>query len=124
ASSTASRRPRWSSTARCSPTSPSPTRRLLPRSPSAPRRRPSRSFRRGRAGLSEARGGLRIFEGPDTMIDELKSLLGEAKAELESASDDAQVEAARIKYLGKKGSLSAVLRGMGKLSAEERPKVG
>ena len=58
------------------------------------------------------------------MIDELKSLLTEAKAELESASDDAQVEAARIKFLGKKGSLSAVLRGMGKLSAEERPKVG
>ena len=58
------------------------------------------------------------------MIEELKSLLTEAKADLESASDDAQVEATRIKYLGKKGSLSAVLRGMGKLAAEERPKVG
>ena len=57
------------------------------------------------------------------MIEELKSLLTEAKADLESASDDAQVEATRIKYLGKKGSLSAVLRGMGKLAAEERPKV-
>src|SRR5438105_15069631 len=58
------------------------------------------------------------------MIEDLKSLLTEAKAELESASDDAQVEGTRSKYLGKQGSLSAVLRGMGKLSAEERPKVG
>ncbi|HVI22608.1 MAG TPA: phenylalanine--tRNA ligase subunit alpha [Myxococcales bacterium] len=58
------------------------------------------------------------------MIEELKALLTEANQELSSASDDAHVEATRIKYLGKKGSLSAVLRGMGKLSAEERPKVG
>src|SRR5919205_3384217 len=58
------------------------------------------------------------------MIDELKTLLEEAKAELAHAADDAQVEAARVKYLGKKGSLSAVLRGMGKLAADERPRVG
>ncbi|MFL5437774.1 MAG: phenylalanine--tRNA ligase subunit alpha, partial [Myxococcales bacterium] len=58
------------------------------------------------------------------MIEELKALLTDANQELSSASDDAHVEATRIKYLGKKGSLSAVLRGMGKLSAEERPKVG
>ncbi len=37
---------------------------------------------------------------------------------------DADLEALRIKYLGKKGELTAVLRGMGKLSAEERPVVG
>ena len=30
----------------------------------------------------------------------------------------------RVKYLGKKGELTAILRGMGKLSAEERPVVG
>ncbi|MDU4962245.1 MAG: phenylalanine--tRNA ligase subunit alpha [Sporomusaceae bacterium] len=30
----------------------------------------------------------------------------------------------RVKYLGKKGSLTAVLRGMGSLSAEERPQIG
>jgi phenylalanyl-tRNA synthetase alpha chain len=58
------------------------------------------------------------------MIDELKALLEDAKKELAKASDDAQVEAARIKYLGKKGSLSAALRGMGKLAADERPRVG
>ncbi len=37
---------------------------------------------------------------------------------------DADLEALRIKYLGKKGELTAVLRGMGKLSAEERPVIG
>ena len=38
--------------------------------------------------------------------------------------DDAALEALRVKYLGKKGELTAVLRGMGQLSAEERPIVG
>ena len=58
------------------------------------------------------------------MIADLQALLEEAKTELSSARDEAQVEAARIKYLGKKGSLSALLRGMGKLAPEERPKAG
>ena len=34
------------------------------------------------------------------------------------------LEQIRIQYLGKKGELTAVLRGMGKLSAEERPVIG
>ena len=37
---------------------------------------------------------------------------------------DANLEEIKIKYLGKKGELTAVLRGMGALSAEERPVVG
>ena len=40
------------------------------------------------------------------------------------ASADADLESIRIRYLGKKGELTAVLRGMGALSAEERPIVG
>ena len=40
------------------------------------------------------------------------------------ADKDADLEALRIKYLGKKGELTAVLRGMGQLSAEERPVIG
>ena len=39
-------------------------------------------------------------------------------------TDDAALEALRIKYLGTKGELTAVLRGMGQLSPEERPVVG
>ena len=40
------------------------------------------------------------------------------------ASPNADLDALRIKYLGKKGELTAVLRGMGALSPEERPAVG
>ena len=40
------------------------------------------------------------------------------------SADNADLEQLRIQYLGKKGELTAVLRGMGALSAEERPVVG
>ena len=40
------------------------------------------------------------------------------------ASPDADLDALRVKYLGKKGELTAVLRGMGQLTPEERPVVG
>ncbi len=39
-------------------------------------------------------------------------------------ADDADLEQLKIKYLGKKGELTAVLRGMGALTPEERPIVG
>ncbi len=47
-----------------------------------------------------------------------------AAQEISSASDKASLEAVRIKYLGKKGALTAILRGMGSLTAEERPVIG
>ena len=56
------------------------------------------------------------------MRETLEKIKAEAMAALESPS--AQIEELRIKYLGKKGELTAVLRGMGKLSAEERPVIG
>jgi phenylalanyl-tRNA synthetase alpha chain len=58
------------------------------------------------------------------VFQDLTALLAEARGELASSPDVAHVEAARIKYLGKKGSLSQLLRGMGKLAPEERPKAG
>lgn len=45
------------------------------------------------------------------------------KAILESDSAES-LEALRVKYLGKKGELTAILRQMGSLSAEERPAMG
>ena len=39
-------------------------------------------------------------------------------------AENADLEQIRIKYLGKKGELTSVLRGMGALSAEERPIIG
>ena len=40
------------------------------------------------------------------------------------SAENADLEQIRIQYLGKKGELTAVLRGMGALTAEERPVVG
>ena len=56
----------------------------------------------------------------------MRETLEKIKAEALEAlsSPDAQIEELRIKYLGKKGELTQVLRGMGKLSAEERPVIG
>ncbi len=56
------------------------------------------------------------------MKETLQKIKEEALAAL--ASLDADIEGLRIRYLGKKGELTAVLRGMGKLSPEERPIVG
>jgi phenylalanyl-tRNA synthetase alpha chain len=56
------------------------------------------------------------------MKETLLKMKEEALAAL--AAPDADLEALRIRYLGKKGELTAVLRGMGKLTAEERPVIG
>ena len=56
------------------------------------------------------------------MRETLEKIKAEALEALSSPS--AQIEELRIKYLGKKGELTAVLRGMGSLSAEERPVIG
>jgi phenylalanyl-tRNA synthetase alpha chain len=58
------------------------------------------------------------------IAEELSALRDEALEAVESAENLETLEAARITYLGKKGSLTAVLRGLGTLSAEERPLVG
>lgn len=56
----------------------------------------------------------------------MKEILQKIKAEAMDAlsSSQADLEEIRIKYLGKKGDLTQVLRGMGKLSPEERPVIG
>ena len=41
--------------------------------------------------------------------------------EIKEAKDLQSLNDIRVKYLGKKGELTLVLRGMGSLSAEERP---
>lgn len=55
---------------------------------------------------------------------QLRALETEALARIQSAPDLAEVEKARVHYLGRKGALTACLRDMGRLSAEERPEVG
>ena len=58
------------------------------------------------------------------MKQQLESIREQALAALEEASTPAALEELRVKLLGKKGELTAVLKQMGKLSAEERPVMG
>ena len=56
------------------------------------------------------------------MKEKLQQIKEAALSELKAA--DCDTEALRVRYLGKKGELTAVLRGMGALTPEERPVVG
>ena len=56
--------------------------------------------------------------------EQLEQIRAEAAASIESAASLQELDAVRVKYLGKKGELTAVLKTMGKLSPEERPIVG
>ncbi|MDE7219441.1 MAG: phenylalanine--tRNA ligase subunit alpha [Oscillospiraceae bacterium] len=58
------------------------------------------------------------------MKDQLAKIRAEALAAFEGAKDANRLDALRVKYLGKKGELTAVLKMMGKLSPEERPVMG
>lgn len=58
------------------------------------------------------------------IIEDLRALEGEALSATSGATTLDDLDAVRIAYLGKKGSLTAVLRGLAGLSAEERPEVG
>ena len=58
------------------------------------------------------------------MKEQLELIKSNALAALEAASTPAALDEVRVKWLGKKGELTAVLKMMGKLSAEERPVMG
>lgn len=58
------------------------------------------------------------------MKEQIEKIRQEALTAIANAEDAKQLDEAKVKYLGKKGELTAVLRGMGALSAEERPVIG
>ena len=58
------------------------------------------------------------------MREQLELIKQNALAALDAADSPAALEELRVKLLGKKGELTAVLRGMGALTPEERPIVG
>lgn len=58
------------------------------------------------------------------MKEQLKAISGAAADALRRADKLEKLEELRIQFLGKKGELTAVMKGMGKLSAEERPVIG
>ena len=58
------------------------------------------------------------------MQEKLLNLQEVALSDIKDATSIEQVESLRVKYLGKKGEITAILKEMGKLSAEERPVIG
>ena len=58
------------------------------------------------------------------MKEQLEQIKAQALEALREAKETSELEALRVKLLGKKGELTAVLKTMGKLSAEERPVMG
>ena len=58
------------------------------------------------------------------MKEQLEKIRQEALEALNAVADPGELEALRVRFLGKKGELTAVLKTMGKLSAEERPVMG
>ncbi len=58
------------------------------------------------------------------MREQLNKILEDAKEQLKEAATQAQTDEVRVRFLGKKGRLTEILRGMGKLSPEERKTTG
>ena len=58
------------------------------------------------------------------MKEALQNIRQSADALIAQAADAAAVDELRVRFLGKKGELTAILKQMGRLSAEERPVVG
>ena len=61
---------------------------------------------------------------PSNLEAQLEALRQEAQRAIAAADTLERLEELRVVYLGKKGQLSALLRSMGQLSAEDRPKIG
>ena len=57
-------------------------------------------------------------------MQELQQILDQAMQQFALIGDEAELEQVKARYLGKDGSLTALLKGLGKLSAEERPAAG
>jgi len=60
----------------------------------------------------------------ESLSGELAALRDDALRAISAASDPAEMDSLQLRYLGKKGELTAVLRGIGGLPAEDRPRVG
>ncbi len=55
---------------------------------------------------------------------QLQDALEQARNALALAQDASELEQCRVRFLGRKGVLTGLMRGMGQLSAEDRPRVG
>lgn len=55
---------------------------------------------------------------------DLEAIIKQAEAHINEAQDATTLDTVRVDYMGKKGQLTDLLKGLGKLSAEERPAAG
>jgi phenylalanyl-tRNA synthetase alpha subunit len=78
--------------------------------------------------LSSQKFGTFLFADNTVLEEILKERLEQIKqnalTKIEAVTDLKELDILRVRYLGKKGELTAILREMGKLTAEERPLVG
>lgn len=58
------------------------------------------------------------------MLEKIKEIRAAMEKELRDAVSSEQLRELKVKYLGKKGSISEISKSMGKLQPEERPKAG
>ena len=57
-------------------------------------------------------------------MSDLKEITDKAQQAIKDAADSAALDLVRVSFLGKKGELTGLLKGLGKLPAEERPAAG
>ncbi|HET9576312.1 MAG TPA: phenylalanine--tRNA ligase subunit alpha [Usitatibacter sp.] len=57
-------------------------------------------------------------------MEQLEKIVSEAQKAISATASVADLDQAKARFLGKAGSLTELLKGLGKLSAEERPKAG
>lgn len=55
---------------------------------------------------------------------ELEAIVEEARSAVENANTPAELDAVRVAYMGKKGKITDLMKGLGRLSNEERPAAG
>jgi len=55
---------------------------------------------------------------------ELDAIINQAQSQIDAAQDAATLDQIRVEFMGKKGKLTDLLKGLGKLSNEERPAAG
>ena len=67
---------------------------------------------------------LKGLSQPMSIREQLEKIKQNGLRELENFADAKELDNIRVRYLGKKGELTAILKQMGKLSAEERPVIG
>ncbi len=69
-------------------------------------------------------GGFFYFKEDIILKNQLNNIKAEAEIAIKNAQSERELSDLKVKYLGKKGELTAILKQMGKLSAEERPIIG